>query len=262
MRKLKFEYSMALNFSSPVSFHYFSLGCVPGDSFRQTVRLTKCTIFPADYISRSYDGFGNVKISGGFMEPHSTFGYHIAGTAVVQGMFIQKSPLHPMYKYPSRYTQLEPEVIEFTKKVIEGCKKQKFTDSLECAVYAMKYLYDHFTYEPGVTDIRTTAAQALKIKKGVCQDYAHIMIAVMRCMGIPARYVNGFMIGEGYTHAWVEIYTEDGWYGLDPTNNLHIDDYYIKLAHGRDYMDCVIDKGIFLGKAFQEQKIYVNVEEA
>ena len=132
---------------------------------------------------------------------------------------------------------------------------------MDRAVCAMHELYTRFQYIPGVTDIGTTAEQALELGKGVCQDYAHIMIAVMRQMGIPARYVNGLMIGEGATHAWVEIYTDGGWYGLDPTNNLHIDDYYIKLAHGRDYADCVVDKGIFLGNASQEQKIYVNVEE-
>lgn len=93
------------------------------------------------------------------------------------------------------------------------------------------------------------------------QDYAHIMIALLRHAGIPARYVNGLMIGEGYTHAWVEIYTGEGWYGLDPTNNLHVDDYYIKLAHGRDYKDCILDKGRFLGIAQQKQEIYVKVEE-
>ena len=88
------------------------------------------------------------------------------------------------------------------------------------------------------------------------------MTAVLRYMGIPARYVNGLMIGEGYTHAWVEVYGENGWYGLDPTNTLHIDDYYIKLAHGRDYGDCPVDQGIFWGDAAQSQDIYVNVEEA
>ena len=79
--------------------------------------------------------------------------------------------------------------------------------------------------------------------------------------GIPARYVVGMMIGEGYTHAWVEIYTGEGWYGLDPTNNLHIDDYYIKIAHGRDYADCIVDRGIFNGFTNQQQEIVVSVEE-
>lgn len=125
----------------------------------------------------------------------------------------------------------------------------------------MQRLYRDFQYIPGSTDIHTTAGEAWAKKEGVCQDYAHIMITLCRLKGIPARYVNGMMIGEGSTHAWVEIYTGEGWYGLDPTNNLHVDDYYIKLAHGRDYGDCVLDRGMFRGNVSQTQKIYVNVEE-
>ena len=176
-------------------------------------------------------------------------------------MIVQKCPLHPMYRYPSQYTQFEPEIAEIAEKIKTECRKGALETTMEKAVCVMDYLYTHFEYVPGVTDVETTAAGALRLGRGVCQDYAHIMTAVMRYMGIPARYVNGLMIGEGATHAWVEIYTDGGWYGLDPTNDLHIDDYYIKLAHGRDYGDCVVDRGIFLGNAAQEHKIYVNVEE-
>ena len=261
MRKLRFEYSMELKFSSPVSSHYFALRCVPGDSLRQKIMLSECRVSPADYTSAGQDGFGNLKISGCCAGPHDSFGYSIAGEALVQGMTVQKGSLHPMYRYPSKYTEFEPEVRKFGEAVTEACRREKAESVKEKAVCAMNWLYTHFSYPPGVTDIGTTAAQALRLGKGVCQDYAHIMTAAMRYMGIPARYVNGMMIGEGSTHAWVEIYTDGGWYGLDPTNNLHIDDYYIKLAHGRDYADCVVDKGVFLGGASQEQKIYVNVEE-
>ena len=125
----------------------------------------------------------------------------------------------------------------------------------------MGALYRDFCYTSGSTDIYTTASQAFAKGEGVCQDYAHIMITLCRILGIPARYVNGLMIGEGYSHAWVEIYTGEGWYGLDPTNNLHVDDYYIKFAHGRDYSDCILDKGLFRGITNQTQEIYVNVEE-
>lgn len=261
MKKLRFEYSMELKLSSPVNSHYFALRCVPGDSLRQKITLEKCLVTPADYTSASSDGFGNLKISGCCRAPHDTFGYCIAGTAETKGMIVQKCPLHPMYRYPSQYTQFEPEIAEFAEKIKTECRKGALETTMEKAVCAMDYLYTHFEYVPGVTDVKTTAAGALRLGRGVCQNYAHIMTAVMRYMGIPARYVNGLMIGEGATHAWVEIYTDGGWYGLDPTNDLHIDDYYIKLAHGRDYGDCVVDRGIFLGNAAQEQKIYVNVEE-
>lgn len=261
MGKLRFEYQMKLNFSSPVTGHYFALRCVPGDSLRQEITLTEFCVSPADYTVRTTDGFGNLRISGCCMLPHESFGYRISGTAETKGMLLMKSPLHPMYRYPSKYTRPEPEILEFTRAVREECMRQNAETEMERAVCAMDYLYTHFTYSPGITDIRTTAAEALRLGKGVCQDYAHIMTAVMRCMGIPARYVNGLMIGEGSTHAWVEVYVDGGWYGLDPTNDLHIDAYYIKLAHGRDYDDCAVDVGRFLGSASQDLKISVNVED-
>ena len=261
MKKLKFEYSMELKFSSPVNSHYFALRCIPGDSLRQKITLTGCRVLPADYTSVDRDGFGNLKISGCCLDYHDTFGYSVTGVAGTKGMIVQKCPLHPMYRYPSKYTQYEPEIIEFAEAAEKESKADGDRTVLQKAVRVMDRLYHHFSYAPGVTDIRTTAANALRLGRGVCQDYAHIMTAVMRYMGIPARYVNGLMIGEGATHAWVEIYTDGGWYGLDPTNNLHVDDYYIKLAHGRDYRDCEVDRGILRGNAAQKQKIYVNVEE-
>ena len=228
---------------------------------RQQIALTDCRVEPADYLSTLTDGFGNRKLSGSALAPHSAFRYRVAGTACVQGMMVQKEPLHPMYRYPSACAGFQPEVAAFAEEVRREFRRRDAETPVEKAVCTMDYLYSHFAYIPGATTIQTTAAQALRLGKGVCQDYAHIMTAVLRYLGIPARYVNGLMIGEGYTHAWVEAYLEDGWYGFDPTNNLHIDDYYIKLAHGRDYRDCTVDKGCFLGSAAQKQKIYVNVEE-
>ena len=202
------------------------------------------------------------KLTGCCGRPHDFFRYRIRGTAQIDNGSGDRTPLHPIYRYPSRYTAFEPEIRAFGQEVWEECGKRGLEGAVERAVCAMNLLYERFSYVPGSTHIRTTAAQALALGTGVCQDYAHIMTAVLRYMGIPARYVNGLMIGEGYTHAWVEVYGENGWYGLDPTNNLHIDDYYIKLAHGRDYGDCPVDQGIFWGDAAQSQDIYVNVEEA
>lgn len=261
MNKLKFTYTMELDFSSPVSSHCFALYCLPGDSLRQKITLTEQTIAPADYLSRMTDGFGNIRISGCAAGPHQNFGYCIRGTALTEGMITEPGPLHPMYRYPSRYTQYEPEVSAFAAEADRYCLEKAAQTDLQKAVCVMEYLYTHFEYIPGATNIHTTAGEALRLGHGVCQDYAHIMTAVLRFLNIPARYVSGLMIGEGYTHAWVELYTDGGWYGLDPTNNLHIDGYYIKLAHGRDYGDCPVDKGCFLGNVSQEQRIYVNVEE-
>ena len=101
----------------------------------------------------------------------------------------------------------------------------------------------------------------MKLKKGVCQDYAHILIALLRMMRIPARYVVGMMIGEGFSHAWVEMEADGRWYGLDPTNDVLVGENYIKISHGRDYNDCIVNKGVFTGMASQKQDISVIVCE-
>ena len=164
MKKLRFEYSMELKLSSPVNSHYFALRCVPGDSLRQKITLEKCLVTPADYTSASSDGFGNLKISGCCRAPHDTFGYCIAGTAETKGMIVQKCPLHPMYRYPSQYTQFEPEIAEIAEKIKTECRKGALETTMEKAVCAMDYLYTHFEYVPGVTDVETTAAGALRLE--------------------------------------------------------------------------------------------------
>lgn len=255
MNRLKFVYRMTLSFSKPVWEHYFALRCLPQDTGNQKILTLSSSVTPTDCLDEVRDGFGNKKYVGHCREPHETFGYEVRGTAEVTGMRQMEEPLHPMYRYPSDYTRWGMELEQLSMQLGE----REGTNLAE-AVRVMGFLYEHFPYAPGVTDIHTTAEEALCIGKGVCQDYAHIMIALLRHRGIPARYVNGMMIGEGATHAWVEIYTGEGWYALDPTNNLHVDDYYIKLAHGRDYKDCVLDKGRFLGDAVQRQEVFVHVE--
>ena len=79
--------------------------------------------------------------------------------------------------------------------------------------------------------METTAAEVLERKEGVCQDFAHLMIALCRQRGIPARYVNGFLVGEGETHAWVEIFDGYNWLGFDPTHNCRISDGFISLQY-------------------------------
>ena len=110
-------------------------------------------------------------------------------------------------------------------------------------------------------DIYVLYREALLQGKGVCQDFAHTMLAMCRIFGIAARYVSGFMEGEGYTHAWIEYYHLGSWFGFDPTHNRPADPGYIKLSHGRDYNDCAIDKGVFKGLAQQEMEVYLRVEQ-
>lgn len=130
-------------------------------------------------------------------------------------------------------------------------------------VYCVRLLhqiYQDMVYVQGVTDIHTTAEEALAGREGVCQDYAHIMIALCRMAGIPSRYVVGMMQGEGCSHAWVEVCADGAWHGMDPTNDRVTDDSYIKISHGRDYQDCIVNRGTFLGNGTQTQTVCVRVD--
>ena len=112
------------------------------------------------------------------------------------------------------------------------------------------------TYQIGVTGVQTPAAMALHLGKGVCQDYAHMMLAVLRLVGIPSRYVSGHLLGEGAPHAWIEALVDDGGEGgqaaviaYDPTHHRRAGLNYITVAVGRDYADVAPTSGTFLGPA-------------
>jgi len=122
-------------------------------------------------------------------------------------------------------------------------------------------LYSAMTYTKGVTDVNTTAESALALGAGVCQDYAHIFLALCRFDGIRCRYVSGLAYNSGETHAWTEIGAGSRWYGIDPANNRLIGDNYIKLCHGRDYSDCPIERGIYLGNSGGVQTVVSSVTE-
>jgi transglutaminase-like putative cysteine protease len=130
-----------------------------------------------------------------------------------------------------------------------------------------EYIFNQFTYIKGITTVETTVEEIIEHKAGVCQDFAHVLLELLRAMKIPSRYVSGYicpnkngMRGEGATHAWVEFYIpECGWVGLDPTNNVWVEGQHIKLAVGRDFADCTPVKGTFKGPAYQSLSVYVSI---
>ena len=138
---------------------------------------------------------------------------------------------------------------------------------IEIAQQCNEYIFNNFTYTKGITNIETTIDEILEMKKGVCQDFAHLLLQLVRTAGIPARYVSGYICpnesgfrGEGATHAWVEIYTPNqGWLGLDPTNNIWTMDNHVKLSVGRDFIECTPVKGTFKGIAKQTLSVCVSI---
>lgn len=141
-------------------------------------------------------------------------------------------------------------------------------DAWRAARAIMAHVHGTFEYHPGVTNSATTLAQALNLRRGVCQDFAHAMIGLCRAAGIPARYVSGYIYngprdrlkGAQATHAWVEAWLPTlGWIGLDPTNDTPTDGRYIKAAVGRDYADAAPLKGTYRGTAQRSLGVDVMV---
>jgi transglutaminase-like putative cysteine protease len=114
-------------------------------------------------------------------------------------------------------------------------------------------VHDAITYEYGVTTVDTAAAQALALGRGVCQDSVHVMIALCRATGLPARYVSGHLLGEGGTHAWVEVVVADPEgaraVAFDPCNGRRAGRAYLTVATGRDYTDVAPTSGTYRGAA-------------
>lgn len=126
-------------------------------------------------------------------------------------------------------------------------------DPLAAAERVCRLLPELVRYTPGATSVRTTGAQALELGQGVCQDQAHVMLAVCRAAGIACRYVSGHMLGQGGTHAWVEVVVDDGAGGrvvaFDPCHGRRTDRRYVTVAVGRDYSDVPPTSGWYSGPA-------------
>ncbi|MEI6713819.1 MAG: transglutaminase family protein [Verrucomicrobiota bacterium] len=144
------------------------------------------------------------------------------------------------------------------------------TDVFSLAQALMRYVHETCQYVPGVTSVSTTSTQFFADKRGVCQDFAHLMIALCRALRLPARYVSGYLYdakrkdirGAHSTHAWVDVWVPNrGWYGLDPTNNCLTKETYVTLAVGRDYHDAAPITGSYWGSTGCEMVVKVHIEE-
>jgi len=140
-------------------------------------------------------------------------------------------------------------------------------DLVEYLARLTRHLHDFFTYRPNVTEIDTPMAEFVRARAGVCQDYTHVMLALCRRIGIPARYVSGYLetgagltLGSDASHAWIEAYLPgSGWVGFDPTNGTLVEQTYVKVGHGRDYDDVPPVKGLRRGGGTESLRVAVRV---
>ncbi|HSU53350.1 MAG TPA: transglutaminase family protein, partial [Candidatus Dormibacteraeota bacterium] len=166
---------------------------------------------------------------------------------------------------PTAFIPLTPEV---WRLAIDASEAQ--TGIWQTARSMAAFVHCNFKYSPNSTTINTPLADILLRKEGVCQDFAHLMLAMCRSLKIPARYVSGYiyngaaekLLGAQASHAWCEVFVpEIGWCGLDPTNNQPADQRYVKLAVGRDYSDVAPIKGYYRGTPDRELKVELEICE-
>jgi len=235
----------------------FQLLVLPESSANQKILDCKFRCSENQEIHISKNIFGFDIISYYIQKPFSEFWFKLDVTVQVQQFNpFYVSPLMPslefeiinsidfkidnhQFLYSTELTQM-PTGINFSFPKYSG-DEQVF----EYLLKLNNVIFQMLEYSPESTDVNTPISDVLQIRKGVCQDFAHLFISVSRQNKIPARYVSGYLnqgadfIGSSQLHAWVEAFIPDlGWVGFDSTNNLLADHHYIKIAHGVDYRDC------------------------
>ena len=227
------------------------------------------------------DFFGNTVGTFMIIEPHNYLSI-ISDIEVITSQKPFPDDLQPVKEQWEELKRIknEPEFIDFLKyKTFDGTEEiYKLLNSRDLNIespYKMVlllsgYIYENFKYIQGITNVDSKLDHVWSLKAGVCQDFTNILLQMVRMLGIPARYVSGYICpneegsrGEGATHAWIEAYIPFyGWLGVDPTNNLIANQYHVKLATGRDYKDCAPVKGVFKGSAKDELFVKVKVSTA
>ena len=273
MRILSYTFETSIEFSSPVHDHDFVLRCMPRTRpGTQTVLDAHVMIAPNGPLGKQVDGFGNILRVGRARAPHSTFAFASSGMVVVNGEVgagdaQQEAWVHPAFLQPSRLAAADEALaalatsIRYSVESDIGLDDDAESRAWNVALALSQTIHARMKYETGVTNVDTTAAEAFALGAGVCQDFSQVLVAACRSVGIPARYVNGLMVGEGATHAWVEVHDGRVWRGLDPTNDRVVDDGYITFCHGRDFQDIPIERGVFKGNAAQEQSVIIRVTD-
>jgi len=236
----------------------------------QTCREFSLSVDPLRPMNESRDYFGNMVMNFNILPPHDVV--VLTGHSVVEthrNPFVKGEAL-PDFEIGRAHLDFlgfdgpienVPQTHEMARESGLQNIGGKDGDALFAAAQNLNSLiYERFTYSPESTDVRTKISQVFASRQGVCQDFAHIFIAVCRAAGLPARYVSGYLVtkrsraaeGSPASHAWAEVLLpEYGWRAFDPTNDLLANDYYIKLAAGRDYSDVPPTRGVYNGAGVQ-----------
>lgn len=288
--KYKITHTTTYRYSTPVSVCHNALMLCPGESPRTQCHSCRISIRPQPVITeRRHDVFGNVVHRFSLEENHSVLTITATSHVTAHEYTIPKSEQHLSYGELLNVldTAADPnwlEVMTFRFDSPRIRRSQKFADYAAAffppdrsVVEAVKQftakMFSDFRYDKSATDVDTPAETSFQEKHGVCQDFAHVAVACLRSLRIPARYVSGYLrtvpppgkkrlVGADQSHAWVSAYCGPaaGWVDFDPTNNCICNTDHIPIAIGRDYGDVVPIKGVFLGGGEPQLTVSVDVE--
>lgn len=267
MSILHYAYRMEINYENPVGRCHFTIKCIPREDARQHLLAKTLSVFPEATYSSGKDSFGNRQIYGCETEPHRQFIFQTEGDVEILQTDYEETAAEEtagIFRVPHGKCIPGPRLsawyhsLDFAK--YKEAQKDNNRNHYEICMALMHRVHRDFSYVPGSTSVSTTAEEAWDLGCGVCQDYSHIYITLLRMAGIPARYVCGLITGEGASHAWTEALCDGIWVPFDPTHDRPVSEGYIKLGHGRDAADCAINRGLMWNGGAQSQIISASVE--
>ncbi len=253
MRRFRYDYSLTLRFSAPISRHSFLLRFWPNADACQQLWGREIWSAPESALPLTADAFGNACACGHIEAEHPQLTLRARGEALIRGGRLNAADCPAWCRLTTPLTHADGALLSLARDLP--------ADPMDCAMEVSRRIHEHVEYRQGATDERTSAAEALRLGAGVCQDFAHMLLAILRARNIPARYVAGLIPGEGETHAWVELYDGAGFVGFDPTQLRPTDDGYLRVNVGRDSRDCAINRGMFTGTARQFMEVCARMVE-
>ena len=273
--RLQIVHRSQLRYGGPVRSSYNEARMTPENSSRQTTLRSRVEIEPTATVHAYRDYWGSTVTAFDTHGPHTEL--------VVRATSVVEAGPEPHLPDPVDWAGLAaPDVLDRFGEMLRPTPLTAMDDEVVAAARAAvgdagpreagqlvcRFVYDRIEYLTGSTNVKTNAMQAWEKGKGVCQDISHVSVGLLRALGLPARYVSGYLhpkpqapIGQavtGESHAWVEWW-DGGWSGFDPTNVVEIGSRHVTLARGRDYADVPPLKGIFSGPKSEGSKVTVEV---
>jgi transglutaminase-like putative cysteine protease len=265
--RLLIEHTTTFFYDTPISEAYTEMRLRPLDGNGQRCLAFRLSVEPRSEVTQYTDMHGNDVRYFDVLQPHQKLVVAAHSEVFTPEKFSDEQrafTLIEAYDYlrPTAYTPVTEAICRLAKPLeVPG-------DPQATALALLHGVHTAIKYTRGVTNVKTTADDALALGQGVCQDYTHVMLAAARCLGLPARYVSGYLYNpktptdEQATHAWLDIYIPEwGWLALDPTHDTPQTPRHVRVAVGRDYADVSPTHGIYTGNAKEQMGVVVRVRE-